>query len=82
MKAILYACLALALTNPALAQQPQQPPDPVLLQKLIGSLQVQRNQALDAAAVAEARAVMANDELAKAQAAAKDAKPKDEKPPK
>ena len=44
---------------PAFAQQP----DPAFMQKAITALQAQRNQALDSAAVAEAKASGVSDEL-------------------
>jgi hypothetical protein len=52
----------------ALAQQADQE----LIQKLIPSLQTQRNTALDSLAVAEGRIVMLNDQLAKANARIKE----------
>lgn len=62
--------LLLASASPALAQQ--QPPDPALLQRVLGSMQTQRNQAQDAAAVAEARAIGLADDLNKANARIKE----------
>lgn len=49
----------------AIAQQ--QPPDPILLQRALASIQSQRNQAFDALALAEAKLAIASDDLAKAQ---------------
>lgn len=73
------ALLLALLASPAFAQQQ---PDPALLQKVIGSMQAQRNQAQDTAAVAEARAAMLSDELAKAQARIKELEPKPDMPAK
>lgn len=61
------ALLAL-LVSSAFAQQPQQPPDPAFMQKAIGAMQQQRNQAYDQAAIAEARAAQLADEVAKLKA--------------
>lgn len=52
--------------------------DPAVLQRVIGSLQAQRNEAMDKAALAEARAAQLADELQKAKADA--IKPKEDKP--
>jgi hypothetical protein len=51
MKKLILAA-AMLLAAPAYAQQQL---DPQMLQRLLGSMQAQRNQAQDAAAVAEAR---------------------------
>lgn len=67
--------LLLALTSSASAQQP----DPIFLQKAITAVQTQRNLAMDAAAVAEAKAAQLSDDLAKAQARIKELEPKPEK---
>jgi hypothetical protein len=57
---------AFAGTGAAFAQQPQQQPaDPAFMQKAIQALQTQRNQALDAQAVVEAKAMQLADEVAK-----------------
>lgn len=62
--------LLLALvSSPALAQQQ---PDPAFLQRALASMQNQRNQAMDAAARAEAIAAGLSDDLAKAQARVKE----------
>lgn len=62
-------------TLPAFAQH--QPADPAFLQRAISAMQAQRNQAMDAAAVLQARADGLQDELSKAQAKLKEL---DEKP--
>ena len=77
MKSIAVA-VALLLAIPALAQQP--PPDPAFMQKAIVALQVQRNAALDAQVVAEARAAQLSDEVAALKKQIEDAKPKAEPP--
>lgn len=71
--------LALVLfASPAFAQQP----DPAFLQKAIAAFQFQRNQALDALAISEAKAAIAAEDLAKAKARIKELEPKpDEKAP-
>lgn len=69
---------ALLIATPALAQQA--PPDPAFLQKAAGALQAQRNTALDAQAVAEARAAMLADEVAALKKQVEDLKPKAEPP--
>lgn len=58
------------LAAPAAAQQ--QAPDPAFLTRAIGVLQVQRNQALDALTVEQARAEGLREELTKAQARIKE----------
>lgn len=58
----------------------QQLPDPALLQKLIPSLEQQRNDAQNRAALAEARAALLTEELQKIKAdaqKAKEAKPQE-----
>lgn len=55
---------AVLLLSPAHAQ----PADPAFLQRVVPTLQAQRNQALDAAAAAEARVSAITEELGKAQA--------------
>jgi hypothetical protein len=57
------------LATPAFAQQQ---PDASFLQRAINTLQTQRNTALDAQAVAEARASGFTEELAKANAKIKE----------
>lgn len=59
---------------PAFGQQV----DPAFMQKAIISLQAQRNEALDSAATAQARAAMLADELARAQARIKELEPQPE----
>jgi septal ring factor EnvC (AmiA/AmiB activator) len=54
MKSLIIVAL-LALSVPALAQQPPSQVDPVLMQQAIAALQAQRNRALDEAAQAEAQ---------------------------
>lgn len=75
MKKITLAFLL--LTTPALAQQ-QSSPDPAFMQRAISSLQVQRNQAMDAAAINEAKAAGLADDLTKAQARIKELEKKPE----
>lgn len=60
--------LGLLVSGPALAQQA----DPEFLQLAITAVQTQRNLALDAQAVAEARVAMQTKEIAKAQARIKE----------
>jgi hypothetical protein len=78
MKARILVALMLALPFAANAQTA--PPDPALLQHAANALQAQRNQAMDAAAIAEARAAGLADDLAKAQARIKELEPKPEAP--
>ena len=59
---------AIVFTTPALAQQI----DSAFLQRALGVLQTQRNNALDAQASAEARAAGLVEELAKANAKIKE----------
>jgi hypothetical protein len=61
MKKLLIVSL-IALPSMALAQQP----DPTFLQHAVTALQSQRNAALDAQAVAEAKIAGLTDDLAKA----------------
>jgi hypothetical protein len=70
----LVALSVILLVSPAFAQQQS---DPAFVQRIIGPLQQQRNNALDAAAVAQARADQLAEELEKlkAQLAAKEPKP-------
>lgn len=74
MRAALIALLIL-LASPVFAQQP----DPIFLQKAITAVQTQRNLAMDAAAVAEAKLAQATEELTKANARIKELEPKPEK---
>lgn len=62
MKKFLIAIM-LMLPVSTIAQQPAVQPDPAFLQKAIVTLQSQRNTALDAQAVSEARASMLNEQL-------------------
>jgi predicted nucleic acid-binding Zn-ribbon protein len=64
-------------TLPAMAQQQQQA-DPVFMQHAINSLQTQRNAALDAAALAEAKLSSAMDSIAQLQAKIKELEKKPE----
>jgi glutaredoxin-related protein len=70
--------LAMLLATPALAQQPQQPPDSGFLQKALQAMQQQRNQAMDSVAVLQAQMEQLREELAKANEAAKKSEPKKE----
>lgn len=56
--------LAVLFTTPTLAQQAQ--PDPAFMQHAIGSLQAQRNAALDAQVLAEAKVAGLMEDLDKA----------------
>lgn len=77
MKILLAAIFCLATT----VSFAQQAPDPAFLQRVLPTLQAQRNAALDAQAVAEARAAGLADDLAKANARIKEleAKPEEKK---
>lgn len=66
---------SLLLASPALGQQA---PDPAFLQRAITAVQTQRNLALDAQAVAEAKVATLIEELAKAQARVKELESKTE----
>jgi hypothetical protein len=66
------ALLFMLAASPAFGQQQ---PDAQFLQRAIAALQAQRNQALDAAASAEARAAGLADDLAKAQTRIKERGP-------
>lgn len=66
-KKIVLISFILAAT-PAFAQQP----DAAFLQRAIGTLQTQRNAALDAQAIAEARSAGLADDLNKANAKIKE----------
>lgn len=59
--------VSLLLATGAFAQ-PQPPPDPVFLARALSALQAQRNAALDAQVVAEARAAMLADDVAQLKA--------------
>ena len=72
-KLILSLAILLGMVTSALADPPL---DPVLLQRIIGSMQAQRNQALDALAVSEARLVAMTADLTKAQERLKELEPK------
>ena len=60
-----FVCM-LTLMAPALSQSPQ--PDVAALQKAVGVLQGQRNNAMDALANVETRAALMVDEIAKLKA--------------
>ena len=75
MKRITIALGLSLLAAPALAQQQA---DPAMLQRALGAVQVQRNQAFDLAASWEARANGLAEELTKAQARIKELEPKPE----
>lgn len=79
MRSVLIA-VVLLLVTPAAAQQ-QNVPDPAFLQRAIASIENQRNQALSAQVVAEAKAAGLAEELAKANAKIKEleSKPAPEK---
>lgn len=77
MKKFLIAAAWVALTAPVLAaEQPQN--DAAFLGRAIQALQAQRNQALDAVVVQQARADGLAEELAQAQAKIKDLEAKAE----
>lgn len=65
--------LSLLISSPAFAQSA----DPAFLQRAITAVQTQRNLAMDAAAVAEAKVSTLTDDLAKAQAKIKELEAKD-----
>lgn len=69
MKIRLIAAALVLFASPALAEQK---PDPEFLQKALTVMQAQRNNAMDADAVAEAKLATTTDELAKAQARIKE----------
>lgn len=72
------ALIILLLASPAVAQQAQ--PDVTILQRIIPSLQAQRNEALDKAVLAEARAAQLAEEVQKLRAElekSKEPKPKE-----
>jgi hypothetical protein len=71
---IATVAVILAIASPAIAQQQ---PDPAFLQRAVNALQAQRNQALDAAAIAQARAAGLTDDLAKAQERIKELEPRE-----
>lgn len=66
--------LLIGLTASAVAQQP----DPAFMQRAITALQTQRNVAMDAAAVAEAKVATITEERDKAQARVKELEAKTE----
>lgn len=70
--------IALGLSLLAVPAFAQQQVDPAMLQRALGAVQVQRNQAFDLAASWEARANGLAEELAKAQARIKELEPKPE----
>lgn len=67
---ILAAVLIVATINTAFAQNELN--DPAFLQRALAAVQAQRNAALDAAAVAEARAAGLSAELTRTQARVKE----------
>jgi hypothetical protein len=73
-KLMRYIFILLLITAPALGQQL----DPAFMQKAINALQTQRNEALDSAATAQARAAILADELTKAQDRIKELEPRPE----
>ncbi|MHB8268227.1 hypothetical protein [Bradyrhizobium sp.] len=75
MRRSIIVLLAL-FTATSVAAAQQQPPDPIVMQRALNSLQAQRNQAMDAAAAQEVRAAGLAEELAKAQARLKELEPK------
>lgn len=68
------AVLILLIASPALAQQ--QPPDPAFLQRALGAMQAQRNQAMDSAAVSEAKLAEALARIKTLEASAPKEEPK------
>lgn len=62
MRLSVFIMLVALISAPVFAQQP----DPAFLQRAIAAVQIQRNLAMDAAAVAEAKAAILTDDLAKA----------------
>ncbi len=84
MRRIVIAALLLIVV-PAHAQQADPGAgkvavDPAFLQRAVTALQTQRNLALDAQVVSDARAAGLADELAKAQARIKELEPKPKEP--
>lgn len=67
----LITASALLVATPAFAEQP----DPALLQRALQAMQAQRNQAMDAAAIENAKAAGLADDLAKANARIKELEP-------
>jgi molecular chaperone GrpE (heat shock protein) len=68
MPRLLLALLSVCIISTAAAQQQPQKVDPATLEKAATILQLQRNQAWDAAAGCELRVAQANEELAKLKA--------------
>jgi hypothetical protein len=62
MRIVLITVTAVLVSFPALAQQP----DPAFLQRAVQALQAQRNAALDAEAISEAKALGLTEDLNKA----------------
>lgn len=79
MKAFIIglALLAAASATSALAQQAQ-PPDPAFLQRALTAMQGQRNQAMDALAISEAKTAGVAEELAKTTARVKELEAKEQ----
>lgn len=71
------AILLLLIASPVAAQQQA---DSQFLQRAVTAVQAQRNLALDAQAVAEAKAAVLAEELTKAQAKIKELEAKTDKP--
>lgn len=74
IRTVVALAAAMLLITSAFAQQQQ--PDPAFLQRALDSVAMQRNNALNAAAIAEAKAGTLEDQLAKAQARIKELEPK------
>jgi hypothetical protein len=79
MRMLLIAGLLLA--SPAMAQQTQPTPDPVLLQRMLASTRADRNQLFDALTESQARASMVAEELAAAKDRIKELSEKADKLP-
>jgi hypothetical protein len=79
MRKMTVALSALLIVTPALAQQGL---DPATSQRLMDALATQRNNALNAQAIAEAMLAVAKEDLVKAQAKIKDTEPKPDAPAK
>lgn len=81
MKRYLLAAVLMLSALPVAAQQPPVAADTAFMQKAIGALQAQRNEALDRLTGAEARLAIVADDLAKANAEVARLKSKYEQPP-
>jgi hypothetical protein len=81
MKSTIFALLAAsAAAFPIAALAQQQLTDPAFLQRALTAMQVQRNQAMDAAAGQQARADGLQEDLNKARAKIKELEPKPDAP--